>query len=197
MIDKEPKAVLQRYLDQARDAMVWKLDGLSEYDMRRPLTPTGTNLLGLVKHLALVEVGYFGETFGRPFNGAVPSEEEADNDPHIDLVASADESSADILALYRSARAHSDATIAALDLDAAGNVPWWPDTVNPITLQLIMVHVTTETHRHAGHADIVREMIDGEAGHRDGVSNMPEEEAAYWASHVQRVEEAARAASAE
>jgi hypothetical protein len=50
----------------AREALVWKLDGLSEYDARRPMVPTGTNLLGLVKHVASVEAGYFGETFDRP-----------------------------------------------------------------------------------------------------------------------------------
>ena len=62
----EPKETLVEYLQSARDAMVWKVEGLSEYDARRPMTPTGTNLLGLVKHLASVELGYFGDTFGRP-----------------------------------------------------------------------------------------------------------------------------------
>ena len=190
-IDKDPKAILLRYLNQARDAMVWKLDDLSEYDMRRPMTPTGTNLLGLVKHLAYVELGYFGDTFGRP---AAISSPDSD-DPDDDLVVRPDESSDEIRALYRHARAHSDATIAALELDSTGAVPWWPDHINPVTLQWIMVHVTTETHRHAGHADIVREMIDGEAGHRADVSNMPDEGAAFWAAHRQRVEDAARAAS--
>ena len=61
-----PKDTLIHYLQGARDAIVWKVEGLSEYDARRPLTPTGTNLLGLVKHLASVELGYFGDTFGRP-----------------------------------------------------------------------------------------------------------------------------------
>ncbi len=68
----QPKADLQRYLQSARDALVWKLEGLSEYDVRRPLTPTGTNILGLVKHAAGVELGYFGDTFGRPFGEVVP-----------------------------------------------------------------------------------------------------------------------------
>ena len=72
MAEMDPKATLVRYLQQARDAMLWKLDGLGEYDIRRPLTPTGTNLLGLVKHLAGVESGYFGATFGRPFPGTLP-----------------------------------------------------------------------------------------------------------------------------
>ena len=67
-----PKQTLHRYLQIVRDAMLWKLEGLSEYDVRRPLTPTGTNLLGLVKHLASVEVGYFGDTFGRPSDRKLP-----------------------------------------------------------------------------------------------------------------------------
>jgi hypothetical protein len=67
VIEPNPKADLLRYLQDGRDALLWKLDGLSEYDIRRPLTPTGTNLLGLVKHIASVELGYFGDTFGRPF----------------------------------------------------------------------------------------------------------------------------------
>ncbi|NEE26132.1 DUF664 domain-containing protein, partial [Streptomyces sp. SID7982] len=56
-----PKDILRLYLQNARDALLWKLDGLSEYDIRRPLTPTGTNLLGLVKHVAGIELGYLGD----------------------------------------------------------------------------------------------------------------------------------------
>ena len=68
----DPKDDLRRYLQRGREALLWKLDGLSEYDVRRPLVPTGTNLLGLVKHVASVESGYLGETFGRPFPEALP-----------------------------------------------------------------------------------------------------------------------------
>jgi hypothetical protein len=67
MSGSEFKADLQTYLQDARDVLLWKLEGLSEYDIRRPLTPTGTNLLGLVRHLAGAEAWYFGATFGRPF----------------------------------------------------------------------------------------------------------------------------------
>ncbi len=66
MTEADHKADLHHYLQMAREALMWKLDALSEYDVRRPLTPTGTNLLGLVKHVAIVELGYFGDTFGRP-----------------------------------------------------------------------------------------------------------------------------------
>ena len=72
MTGSDPKDHLRHYLQIARDALLWKLDGLSEYDVRRPLTPTGTNLLGLVKHVASVEFGYFGDIFGRPSEEPLP-----------------------------------------------------------------------------------------------------------------------------
>ncbi len=61
----EQKQRLHDYLAENREAMTWKAEGLSEYDVRRPLTPTGTNLLGLIKHLSIAEAWYFGQTFGR------------------------------------------------------------------------------------------------------------------------------------
>src|ERR1700674_3552137 len=117
----EPKAALHRYLQDAREALLWKLDGLAEYDVRRPLTPTGTNLLGLVKHLASGELGYFGATFGRPRAGPLPWGA-ADPAPNADMGATAAESRAYIVGLYHRAWAHVDATIAALALDATGHV---------------------------------------------------------------------------
>ncbi len=188
----DPKEVLVRYLQRSREAVVWKLEGLSEYDVRRPLTPTGTNLLGLVKHLASVELGYFGDTFGRPHGIDLPWHAE-DADPNADLWATADESREDILGLYQRAWAHADGTFASLDLDSSGEVPWWPPEGRQVTLHTILVHMIAETNRHAGHADILRETIDGSAGLRLDVSNLPD--AGYdWAAHHGEVEEAARAA---
>jgi len=69
---RDPTPELRRDLQEAREALLWKLEGLSEYDVRRPMVPTGTNLLGLVKHVATMEVGYFGDTFGRPFDERLP-----------------------------------------------------------------------------------------------------------------------------
>src|SRR3954468_24565642 len=100
MASADPKAELKLYLQAARDALLWKLDGLSEYDIRRPLTPTGTNLLGLVKHVASVELGYFGETFGRPHGESLPWFVE-DAEPNADLWATAGESREEIVGLYR------------------------------------------------------------------------------------------------
>ena len=189
----DAKATLHRYLQVGREAMLWKLDGLSEYDVRRPLTPTGTNLLGLVKHLASVEYDYFGATFGRPHDEPLPWMAD-DAEPNADMHATIEESRDDILGLYRRANAHADATIEALDLDAEGHVPWWPDDVNPVTLHRILVHMATETHRHAGHADVVRELIDGEVGYRPAAPNLPDGGADWWAGYVARLEATARAA---
>jgi hypothetical protein len=186
----DDKAMLHEYLQLARDAMVWKLDGVSEYDVRRPLTPTGTNLLGLVKHLASVELGYFGATFGRPSDEPLPWHAE-DAEPNADMWATPDESRADILGLYERARAHADGTIEAIALDDTGNVAWWPEHRNPVTLHGIMVHLIAETNRHVGHADILRESIDRSVGHRAEVANLPEMAPDDWSAHRDRLEAAA------
>ncbi|SDK15663.1 DinB family protein [Streptomyces indicus] len=194
-----PKEDLLEYLQAARDALVWKLDGLSEYDARRPLTPTGTNLLGLVKHLAGVELGYFGDSFGRPYFRENPPAwwyTQGSEDPHADMWATPDESREEIVGLYRAAWAHADGTFAAYGLDAIGQVPWWPEHRRATTLHHLVVRVLTDTHRHAGHADIVRELIDGSVGWAEGKSDLPVTEAAAWQAHRERVERAAKAAEA-
>jgi uncharacterized damage-inducible protein DinB len=194
MADSDPKATLHHYLQTGRDAVVWKLDGLSEYDVRRPLAPTGTNLLGLVKHLAYVEFGYFGETFGRPSGEPSPWFEEGVGD-NVDMWATPEESRKAIIGLYRRACTHADATIEALSLDALGRVLWWPEKNAEVTLHHILVHVVAETHRHAGHADLVRELIDGAAGYRASDSNLPAADSAWWSDYRNRVERAARDAA--
>jgi len=192
MLDSDGKADLHRYLQDARDALLWKLEGLSEYDVRRPLVPTGTNLLGLVKHVTGVELAYFGDVFGRPAPDQLLWDE---SDPMTDMFAAPEESRESITSMYRRAWAHSDATIDALPLDSIGTVPWWPAGQNQLTLHHALVRVASETARHAGHADIVRELIDGAAGLREGVSNLPDENAQWWADYRQRVEDAARRAA--
>ena len=190
----DEKADLLAYLVRARDALVWKTDGLSDYDVRRPMTRTGTNLLGLVKHVASVAVGYFGETFDRPF--AEPLPWLADGaPPNADMYAAADESRADVLSFHDRAWAHSIATIEALDLGAIGRVRWWPADRNEVTLYRVLVHMVAEVDRHAGQADIVRELIDGAAGQRSDHGGLPEESARWWADYVGEVESAARAAT--
>lgn len=185
------KADLHRYLQVAREALLWKLEGTSEYDARRPLVPTGTNLLGLVKHLAGVEAGYFGSVFGRPFPEPLPWFAD-DAEPNADMWATAEESRDDVIGLYRRVWSHADATITELDLDTIGTVPWWPKDRRDVSLHRILVHVTTETHRHAGHADIVRELIDGAAGLREGNDNLAPGDDAWWAAYRERLEQVAR-----
>lgn len=189
MTTTDPKATLHRYLKTERDAVLWKLEGLGEYQVRLPLTPTGTNLLGLVKHLAAVESGYFGDTFGRPMPDRPPWFD--DESPNADMWATAAESRDDIIALYRRVTEHADATIEALPLDASGTVPWWPPERAEVTLQRILVHMIAETARHAGHADIVRELIDGSAGLRAGNDNLWVADRSAWAQYRAQLQELA------
>ncbi len=193
MTTPDPKADLHRYLQIARDALLWKLEGLSEYDIRRPMVPTGTNLLGIVKHVASVEAGYFGETFGRPFDEPLPWFDEG-AEPNADLWATAEETREQIVSLYHRVWAHSDATIEALPLDAEGHVAWWPAERNPVTLHRILIHMIAETDRHAGHADIVRELIDGVVGLRQDNDNMAPGDQAWWQEYRGRLERVAREA---
>jgi uncharacterized damage-inducible protein DinB len=184
----DPKQTLHTYLRSAREAMLWKLDGVSEYDVRRPLTPTATNLLGLVKHLAIVEAGYFGDTFGRPFPEHLPWWDD-DAEPEADLWATPEETREQLTGLYRRVQDHADATIESLDLDAVGAVPWWRE--GEVTLHQILVHVIAETNRHAGHADILREGIDKAVGLRAANPNIADRDETWWAEHRARVEQAA------
>jgi hypothetical protein len=188
----DPKVDLHQYLQAARDALLWKLDGLSEYDIRRPMTPTGTNLLGLVKHLTGVEIGYFGETFGRSVE--YPPWVTGAAEVNVDMWATPGESREYIVGQYRTAWAHADHTIRALPLDAPGRVAHWPGDHRDVTLHRILVHVIAETHRHAGHADIVRELVDGTVGMRADNTNVPAEDRMWWETYRTRLERAAREA---
>ena len=182
------KAELHGYLRGARETLVWKLDGLSEYDIRRPLTPTGTNLLGLVKHSTATHLGYFGEVFERTTDEA-QARLSGDTAPNAEFWATPDEAREAIVDGYRRAWDLSDAVIDELPLDAVGRVPWWGDA--PVTLLEVLVHVTAETQRHAGHADIVRELIDGSAGLLEGNDNLHIHDLADQERFCEQVEAAA------
>ena len=184
---KEPKAAQRHYLQSNRDALLWKLDGLGERDLRMPRTPTGTNLIGIVKHMANVEIGYFADTFGRewPTPDERISDEDFEADPQADWYATESETCDGIIDLDRRVWTLADATIDELPLDALGRVPWWTEDRNPVTLERIMVHTIVELARHVGHADILREQIDGAVGLRAEVSNLPEQQ--DWPAYVAKL----------
>ncbi|MGC9671555.1 DinB family protein [Planosporangium sp. 12N6] len=190
MIDDAVKDYLHDDLREFRAVMLWKLDALSDYDMRRPMTSTGTNLLGLVKHLSIWEARYFGEVFDRPFPEPLPRWDDA-TQRGLDMWATEHETRKDIIDRYRRVWEHSDATIAVLTIDSPGHAPWWPRP--NVKLFNILVHMLLETSRHAGHADILREQLDGSTGtmarqataHRD---------AAFWEARCMEIERAAKAA---
>jgi uncharacterized damage-inducible protein DinB len=194
MAISDPKADLLRSLGQGREGLLSKLEGLSTFDARRPMTPTATNILGLVKHVAGVQSGYFGETFGRPFPERL-AWEEAGAEIDDDMWARPYESAEDIVALFRRSSDHADSTIESLPLDAIGRVPWWPSDRSEVTLHRILVHVIAEVARHAGQADILRELIDGTAGLVRPGNNVAERTATEWTAYREKVETAAREAS--
>jgi hypothetical protein len=185
----DQKRIIHQYLDKHRTALLAKLDGADERAVRWPMTRTGTNLLGLVKHVAGIELGYFGDVFDRPSHIRLPWLDEG-AETNADMWATAEESRKEIVALYLRAAVHADATIEALTLDSPGRVPWWsPPERQQVTLQQIMVHVTAEIARHAGHADILRELIDGAAGDNNG--ELPDQTANQWATYRLQLQEAA------
>jgi Protein of unknown function (DUF664) len=191
MIDDFAKAYLHSDLRDARETMLWKLEGLGEYDVRRPLTVTGTNLLGLVKHLSVWEARYFGEVFGRPFPEPLPRWDDTEA-AGTDMWATEQETRDGITTLYRRVWEHSDATITELDIGSPGHVPWWPSP--DVKLFNVLVHILTDTSRHAGHADILREQLDGATGTGPWEAGL-QRDPAFWEARCTEIERAARAAS--
>ncbi len=140
------------FLNYLRDGLAAKLVGLGEDDARRPLVPSGTSLLWLVKHVAGVEAFWLHCVFAGDPEDVIPDDE----DLSADTVGS-------VLSLYRRVGARTAEIVAAHPvLDELGVIaPFGP----PLrSLRWTLVHLIEETGRHAGHADILRELIDGAAG---------------------------------
>ena len=184
--EPDVRADLMRYLQEARDNVLRSLEGASDYDVRRPMTPGATNLLGLVKHLAGIELGYLGACVGRPSPVPLPWDDASIWDG-ADMWATAAESRDYIVGFYRTAWRHSDESVETLGLAAPASVAWWPEDRRSTTLGSLLVRVVAETAQHAGHADIVREMIDGRGG-RDAD---PAGDSGHWAGYVAQVQAAA------
>ena len=155
---------LRQYLQQGRDALLRTLEQVPEYDARRPLTPSGTNLLGLVKHLVGVERGYLGACVGRAPDFTLPWEDDGSVWDGADMWARPEESRDDLLGLYRRVWRSSDASIAAVPFDAEATVSWWEEDRRHPTFGSLVVRVVAETAQHAGHAEILREGLDGRGG---------------------------------
>jgi hypothetical protein len=190
VIDEFAKAHLHDQLRWVREALVWKLDGLSEYDIRRPMTLTGTNLLGLVKHNAISDSRYFGEVFGRPYAEPLPQwDDKAVRG--TDHWAAEGETRDGIVGLYRRVWGHVDATIATLAIDSPGYVPWWEENV---VLFNVMVHRLSDATRHAGHADILREQLDGSVGVESSSRPLHGRDTHFWSAHRAELERIAKAA---
>jgi uncharacterized damage-inducible protein DinB len=150
------KETLHFSLKRHRDVVLWKLEGLDDEQLRRPVVPSGTTMLGLVKHLGWVEYGWFCETFGRE----TEAREYDEDDPDADMRVEADESTQDVLAFYSRARAAADTVIEERSVEDQGTAWFGP----AVTMRWVLVHMIEETARHAGHLDIARELIDGATG---------------------------------
>lgn len=168
--------------------MLASVEGLSEYELRHPRTPTGTNLLGVVKHLVGIEAGYLGACLDRPFDRPLPWIDDEAAGPHRDMWATAEESAAYLVDLYRQACDHSDRVLAQVGLEAPASVPWWPEDSRLTTAGALLSRVLKDTAMHAGQLQILRELIDGRAGADRWESGDVE----WWAAHTQQLEDLAR-----
>lgn len=155
--EADEKTTLLAALQSHREVMLWKLEGLADEQVRKPMVPSGTNLIGLVKHLANAEYGWFCETFGRPTEPLT----DISQDPEADMRAAEGEAISDIVAFYRRSWVAADAAIRELPLDATGT----SYSGTRVSLRWVLVHMIEDTVRHAGHADILRELLDGGTGH--------------------------------
>jgi uncharacterized damage-inducible protein DinB len=177
------------YLRESRDQVLRALDGLDDYQVRRPMTSTGTNLLGVVKHLIGIEAGYLGLCLGRPFDKPLPWIDQPEGGlPNADMWATEAESRDDIIRLYQQACDHSDRTLDAIGLGAPATVPWWPEDRRATRSEALLARVLKDTAMHAGQLQILRELIDGRAGaDHDAIGDE-----AWWSDYTTKLEQVAR-----
>jgi len=183
---KNSKELLREYLNDARNAVIYKAQGLSDHLARKPLTPTGTHVLGVVHHLAITEYGYFGQCLGREINNPYVQELMDSDDPQADFLPPAHFTAGDIIDFYQQAVAFCEQSIASLPLDAPAEVPWWIRRRHT-TLEQLMIHMIAETSRHAGHLDIVREQLDGFTGLRPEAPNLPPYSTTQWEQQYTKI----------
>lgn len=170
---------LRRYLNSAREAIIWKCEDLSPKLARTPMTPTGTHILGIVHHLAITEYGYFTECLGRPVLDPYIQEVLEIDDPQADFCPPEHFTMHDVLDLYRASIASAEQAFDELELDSPAEVPWW-NLRRHTTVENLMVHMISETARHGGHLDIVRELLDGQVGVMAQATNIPSFTPEQW-----------------
>jgi hypothetical protein len=175
------------YLVDSRREVLRCIDGLAEYPLRHPMTPTGPTLLGVVKHLIGIEAGYLGVCLGRPFDRPLPWIGDESMGPNRDMWATADESRDYIVGLYEDAAAHSDAVLSEVGLAAPSYVPWWPEESRTTTAGALLARVLKDTAMHAGQLQILRELIDGQAG----ADRADAGDDQWWASYTAGLEKVA------
>ncbi|MER7250439.1 DinB family protein [Kribbella sp. NPDC000426] len=166
----DEKALLLKHLDEIQQSLLWKVEGLSDAELRRPMTGTGTNLIGIVKHLTGVTYGYLVSAFGRE-REVLPWEDDEELWHGLDLWATPDESPEELIAAYRRACAAGALAVEELDLETLGT----HHSGSTVTLREMVLTVLLDTTRHAGHADVVRELVDGRVGSRPADPMSPDD----------------------
>lgn len=160
--DRDERETLIAFLDKYRETVLLKLDGLNREQLGRRLLHSRTTLLGLVKHLILVEQWWFATVIA-----GEPEPNEDPGDPNAEWLITDNDNPEQIVAAYRAACAHSDEIVRAastLDLRVPDDTHVPERHRSDKTVRWILVHMLEETARHAGHADILRKLIDGQTG---------------------------------
>ncbi|MFF1880197.1 DinB family protein [Pseudarthrobacter sp. NPDC058196] len=183
-------AQLREYLNDAREALLWKCGGLNDAQARTPLAPTGTHVMGLLFHLAVTEAQYFISCLGRDIENPVIQSVIASGDAQADFLPPPTMTLANVVTMYRGTTAAADAVLDGLELDSPAVVPWWTKHRHT-TVERLLVHMITETHRHAGHLDIVREQLDGFIGLRPTAPNIPDLTPDQWEEQRLRTQDLA------
>jgi uncharacterized protein DUF664 len=156
----DERETLIAFLDYQRESVLIKLEGLDEKAARFVVSPKGNSLASIVQHLGWVEVWWFRMSFLGEEVDVPWSDEDKDADFRVDDARPV----ADIVAFYRSEWERANEIVrAAPSLDERGVRVLQPENERP-TLRWILNHMMEETARHAGHADITRELIDGSIG---------------------------------
>lgn len=150
------RELLDAFLDFHRATLLMKIDGLDDEQVRRQMTPSGVTLLGMVKHLAYVERDWFA----RVFAGQDVDFPWADDDPDADWRIEPSDTTQGIIDLYRREIDRSRALAAGASLEETAR----RNDQGTISLRWLLIHMIEETARHNGHADLMREAIDGATG---------------------------------